>query len=264
MNTASRRGPGNHRDRARLLLSLQLTAEQREQIRERFGIGFRSLPYFTSAPSALFPFGEIVLRVRRGVFAPNRATETLLRLVLDGAASRRNPVIVDVGTGCGAVAIGVARALPRASIYATDISDRALECARDNRRRLGVRNVTFRRGSLLAPLPSRLAGTVSVIGGNLPYLPPRLAAATRALFPAGTAIGVGDDGLGLVRSLADSARSVLMPGGSLALQCAGFQWPAVSRTLRDFGYRLPRTARPRANAPFACRVVWPGAEPLDA
>jgi len=241
-----------------LFVPLQLTPEQRELIRQRTGITIAMLPFEASVPVVRRRFAGITLRINRGVFTPSATTERLFELVIDSVAGRRRPVIVDVGTGCGAVALALAAALPRATIIASEISEAALACARRNRDRLGLRNVTIRGGSLLSPLPRRLRGKVSAIAGNIPYVPPGLSEAVRQSFPAGTAIGPGGDGLDLVRELARSARDFLLPDGALVLQLAGFQWEPFTAELRDLGYDVPRALETPTNTPVVAAMRLPG------
>ena len=244
---------------APLLVSLRLTPEQQELIRDRTGLTLPTLPYESAAPFARYRFAGIELRVNRGVFSPSPATERAVNQVLEVARGYENPLIVEAGTGCGAVALAVAARLPEASVIATEISQPAVDCARRNRNRLGLRNVSVRRGSLLSPVPKRLRGKISVIVANLPYIPPRLRDSAEGFFPAGTAIGLGEDGLDLVRDAAREAREFLQPGGSLVLQLAGFQWKPFGEELRLLGYEVPPISLPIADAPMAHRVFWPGA-----
>lgn len=245
-------------DHPSLFVPLQLTPEQRELIRQRTGLTIATLPVEADVAVVRCRFAGITLRVNRGVFTPSATTERLFELVREAVIGQRRPVIVDVGTGCGAVALALAAALPRASIFATEISETALACARRNRDRLRLHNVTVRGGSLLSPLPRRIRGKVSAIAANVPYVPPRLTEALGHTFPAGTAIGFGADGLDLVREVARSARNYLVPGGSLVLQLAGYQWEPFSDELRALGYEVTRTDQPAPNAPVARRVHWSG------
>ena len=243
---------------APLLVALQLTPEQQELIRERTGLTMPTFPYESAAPVARYQFAGIELRVNRGVFSPSPATERAVDMVLDVARSYSSPIIVEVGTGCGAVALAVAAKLPDATLIATEISAEALECARRNRDRLRIRNVSFRHGSLLSPVPKRLRGQIPVMVANLPYIPPELSESARRFFPEGTAIGLGVDGLDLIRDVARGAREFLQPGGSLVLQLAGFQWAPFTEELRQMGYEVPSPVVQFANTPLAHRVFWPG------
>ena len=245
-------------DQAPLFVPLQLTPEQQDLIRQRTGITLATLPVESHALVVSCRFGGVTLRVRRGVFMPSATTERLFELVREAASGRRRPVIVDVGTGCGAVALATAAALPGASLFATEISDLAVRCARRNRVRLGLRNVTILSGSLLSPLPRRLRGGVAVIAANIPYVPPGLSDVVMHAFPAGTAVGMGADGLDLVRELARTAREFLVENGALVLQLASFQWPSFSEELRALGYEVPLPQQPLPRAPVAVWVRWPG------
>ena len=243
---------------APLVLRVPLTDDQRRQVLEQTGYDVSALPYASGATAVLCTFRGIILRVPRGVFVPTAATEHLLYAAIEAASAFPRPTIVDVGTGCGVVALAAAAALPRASVFATDVSDVALGAARSNRARLRLHNVRFCRGSLLSPLPRRLFHRVAVVVANVPYVPPQLADVAEYAYPEGTAIGPGEDGLGLVRELADSARQFLMPGGLLVLQLAAFQWAGFGSALTTLGYKAPELEQASIDAPVTGRIVWPG------
>lgn len=102
---------------------------------------------------------------------PRPETELLVEEAIELARriSRqgKQTIIADIGTGCGAIAISLALALPQAKIYATDISTAALKVAEANCRRHGVNGrVELLQGNLLEPLPR----AVDVIVANLPYV----------------------------------------------------------------------------------------------
>jgi len=104
-------------------------------------------------------------------FIPRPETELLVEKAVELAhhISRRERqiTIADIGTGCGAIAISLALALPQAKIYATDISASALQVAEINCRRHAVNGqVELLRGNLLEPLPQ----PVDMIVANLPYI----------------------------------------------------------------------------------------------
>lgn len=243
---------------APLLHRVQLTEDQARQIRDQTGHSISAILYESAAPEVRCYFGGIPLRVPRGVFVPAATTEHLLHAAIHAASAFTRPTIVDVGTGCGAVALAAANALPRASVIATDVSRLALRAARANRTRLRLRNVRLVYGSLLTPLPRRLKGKVAVVVANVPYIPPPLADAVERAFPEGSAIGRGKDGLDLIRELAREARKFLMPGGSLVLQLADFQWAGFGTELLALGYEAPELQHQASDAPVAGRMVWPG------
>jgi release factor glutamine methyltransferase len=189
------------------------------------------------------------------VFVPTSATEHTFSVAVQAAARWRAPVVIDIGTGCGAVALSIAHAIRSSRVYGTDIAEVAVLCARRNRSRLSLNNVQFRRGSLFAPIPKRLAGAVNVIVANAPYVPPEMSEAMADAFPPGTAIGPGADGLDLIRELARDARRFLVDGGSLVLQLADFQWKPFSKELTALGYSQPRLLA-SGTGPVAGRLEW--------
>jgi release factor glutamine methyltransferase len=169
-----------------------------------------------------------------GVFVPRRMSEPLVVAAEGGLPPGPGAVALDVGTGCGAVAIALARKVPDASIHGVDSSREAVEWARRNAARLGVGNVTFHRGSLLDPIPRELAGRVHAIVSSVPYVRPgRWGERDRY----GAVEGVGTDGLDLVRALARDALGFLAPGGRLVLQLGADQWSPFSLELEAMGYR---------------------------
>jgi release factor glutamine methyltransferase len=116
------------------------------------------------------PFRRITLEVRPGVFVPRPETELLVEHVLTEAGDREDPVIVDAGTGTGAIALAVKDERPDATVFATDLSAEAVELAESNANRLGLA-VTVLPGDLLEPLPPDLLGWVDVVVSNPPYVP---------------------------------------------------------------------------------------------
>jgi release factor glutamine methyltransferase len=116
------------------------------------------------------PFRRITLEVRPGVFVPRPETELLVEHVLAEVGDREDPVVVDAGTGTGAIALAVKDERPDATVFATDLSAEAVELAESNANRLGLA-VTVLPGDLLEPLPPDLLGWVDVVVSNPPYVP---------------------------------------------------------------------------------------------
>jgi len=114
--------------------------------------------------------------------------------------------IADIGTGCGAIAVSLALALPQAKIYATDISPLALKVAEVNCRRHGVSGqVELLQGNLIEPLPR----AVDLIVANLPYIKDcefvDLSPEIRGYEPA-IALAGGKDGLDKIREMLEQMR----------------------------------------------------------
>jgi len=170
------------------------------------------------------PFRHLVLRVRPGVFIPRPETEVLVDAVLEhlGRLDAENPVVVDLCTGSGAIAVSTAFERPAASVYATEIVPATAEVAALNAERAGVADrVSVLVGDLFAPLPDELRGRVDVVVSNPPYIPTAdladLPAEVAAHEPL-VALDGGADGLDVVRRIAEEARLWLRPGGLLAIE----------------------------------------------
>src|SRR5262245_9005555 len=115
------------------------------------------------------PFMDLVLEVRPGVFVPRPETEVLVETALELVRDVGSPVVVDVGTGTGAMALAIRRARPEACVIATDVSEAAVSLASDNAERLGL-DVEVLLGDLLDPVPAELRGAVDLIVSNPPYV----------------------------------------------------------------------------------------------
>ena len=174
-------------------------------------------------------FRRITLEVRPGVFIPRPETETLVGAALRELGDADAPVIVDVGTGTGAIALSIKDELPNANVFATDISPEAVELARANAAHLGL-DITVFEGDLLDPLPSDLRGWVDLVVSDPPYLTPEeyedLPVEVRA-DPKLALVG----GVEVIERLADEALRWLGDGGVLAVEIGASQGRDVVRLL---------------------------------
>jgi release factor glutamine methyltransferase len=172
-------------------------------------------------------FYGLELAVDRRVLIPRPETELLVEEAARRLRSRVAPLICDLGTGSGAVALALATALPRARIVATDVSADALEVARVNaRRHRVVDRIEFRAGDLFAPIHERLDAVVA----NLPYLTTAEVDAARGTsieFEPRAALDGGEDGLDAIRRAIPSLPRALVPGGVALFECA----PSQARTI---------------------------------
>jgi release factor glutamine methyltransferase len=160
-------------------------------------------------------FFSLPFSVTPDVLVPRPETEGLVVRVLDLCKAAAAPRIVDVGTGSGAIAVALAKHLPRASFVATDVSAAALAVARGNAERHGVADrITFVAGDLLGD--PRAAGPWDVIVSNPPYVREDEFAAlprdVREHEPRG-ALVAGPRGVEIVERLAAEAEERLTPGG---------------------------------------------------
>lgn len=171
-------------------------------------------------------FHNVELDVGPGVLVPRPETESLVDRALQFLASETSPsgMVVDVGTGSGAIALALADALRSRGdtrpIGATDISPEALNIARSNAVRMGLdASVSFAEAPLLGPFaaPSSLAGVYS----NPPYIRrDRLASLPLTVrgYEPRLALDGGEDGLDVLRPLAQAALVALRPGGQFAAE----------------------------------------------
>ncbi len=175
-------------------------------------------------------FRRISLEVRPGVFVPRPETEVLVGLALAALEGVAGPLVVDVGTGTGAVALSMKHERPDARVFATDLSADAVELARSNGSRLGL-VFTVLQGDLLDPMPRELLGRVDVVMSNPPYIDPDvyddLPAEVRA-DPELALIG----GVELVDRLATDAARWLRPAGLLAVEIGDAQGAEVIQRIQ--------------------------------
>jgi len=202
-------------------------------------------------------FRHLTLDIDERVLIPRPETELLVDLVLEGT-SRPEGLVVDVGTGCGAIALALASEGPFAEVLATDVSLDALAVAEANARMLAARGalrarVSLAHGSLLAPLRER-RHRVSVVVSNPPYIAfdeaRELPSDVRDWEPP-VALFSGGQGLDVTAQLARDAADALVAGGLLALEVdarrASLVAELVARDTRyhEVGVHLDLTGRER-------------------
>jgi len=160
--------------------------------------------------------------------------------VVERAGGRERPPhtiplrIADVGTGCGCIALALAKELPGTEIYATDFSAAALEMARANAARLGFNGrIEFRQADLLAGLTSDFDFVVS----NPPYVgeseEDQVQLEVRRFEPR-TAVFAGPTGVEVIERLIPQARAVLRPGGWLVFEISGAIVSPVQQLLHSW------------------------------
>ena len=175
------------------------------------------------------------------VLIPRPETELLVEEALRFLSGRDHPVIVDVGTGTGCIALSLAAERTDAEVHAVDLSPAALAMAAANAERLGLRSrVVFHLGDLLGPLPA-LRGRVDLVASNPPYVNPAdresLAPEVRdhepplALFPPGEPYLA-------YRRLAPDAYALLRAGGGLVLEVGSGMDREVTAIVEGAGFRV--------------------------
>ncbi len=174
-------------------------------------------------------FFGLNLVVDHRVLIPRPETELLVERALAIAKCMASPIqIADVGAGSGAIAVSLAAHLTRATVYALDDSEDALEVVAENARRQYVAGrVRCVQSDLLSALPN----PVDLIAANLPYVTTeeweQLAPEIRDHEPR-SALDGGTDGLALVGRLLATAGPSLRPGGAMLLEIGAGQGVAAT------------------------------------
>ena len=167
-------------------------------------------------------FWSLRFRVTPAVLIPRPETEGLIEAFLR-LLDRPDPLVADVGTGSGCLAVAVAHQVRAATVHAIDDSEEALEVARQNAVSHGVKGrIVFHRGDLLEPLASAgLEGRVDFILSNPPYVGEEEMTALEpevGVHEPRRALTPGRDALLLHRRLAREAAPILKPGGHLIVE----------------------------------------------
>jgi len=162
------------------------------------------------------------LLVTPDVLVPRPETEVLVEACLDLVRGMERPIVVDVGTGSGCIALALAAERPDATVHATDISEAALAVAGENARRLELRGrVEFHLGDLLEPVAAS-HGRIDLVVSNPPYVDASeidaLEPEVRDHDPRLALVPPGGDRYEIYSRLARQAATALRPGGHLAVE----------------------------------------------
>jgi len=190
-------------------------------------------------------FRQLDLMVDQRVLVPRPETEMVAGLAIDEVIARsgaadEDVIVVDLGTGSGAIGLSVAVECSRARVLATDLSPEALAVARANLAGIGrsAARVTLHEGSWFQALPDSALGCVDVLVSNPPYiadgesLPPVVA----DWEPAG-ALRAGSRGDEDLLRIVKEADLWLAPGAAVVLEMAPNQTESVALHWRELGYR---------------------------
>jgi len=187
---------------------------------------------------AAFRFLE--LAVGPGVFVPRPETEQLAGWALDRLAGLDGPIVVDLGSGSGALALSIAHEHPGARVTAVERDPGAIAWTRHNamaRVGAGDTPVGVVEGDMTDPaLLTELDGRVTVVVSNPPYVPDDAVLPREvAEHDPPLALWGGPDGLDVVRGMLTVAARLLHPGGWLGIEHADQQGGAVPAVVRAHG-----------------------------
>ncbi len=182
-------------------------------------------------------FRHLSLRVGPGVFVPRPETEVLVDLALaDLQSAGSAPVVVDLCTGSGAIALALADECPHARVHAVELSEDAHAWAAANVASTGLQ-VDLRQGDATTAFED-LVGQVDVVVSNPPYIPPGAVPVdpeVRDHDPDIALYGLGEDGLQVPLAVAARAAQLLVPGGVLLMEHADVQGEALVARLGASG-----------------------------
>lgn len=189
------------------------------------------------------PWRHFSLAVSPAVLIPRPETEYLIDLAVQAVKSSATLELelgqwVDLGTGSGAIALGLADVFPSATIHAVDRSTDALAIAQQNARQLNLQErIQFYQGSWWEPLDA-LRGKVSGMVANPPYIPsnlvPQLQPEVNQHEPH-LALDGGSDGLDCIRHLIEMSPDYLRPGGVWLIEMMAGQAETVAQLLYQQG-----------------------------
>ena len=228
------------------LLSKEELSSFREMVKRRGGR--EPLQYITGHQE----FWSLDFKVTPDVLIPRPETEILVEEAIkvvsgqgSGASESRSPIILDLCTGSGCIAVSLAKEFENAVVYAVDISDAALKVARENSERHGVKDrVTFLSGDLYKAFENRPPITdhrpllFDLVVSNPPYVKsediPNIQPEVRDYEPR-MAVDGGPEGLDFYKRIVSGAPAHLLSGGWLMVEVGEGQAATVSEMMKNTG-----------------------------
>jgi release factor glutamine methyltransferase len=213
------------------LEELVLRRESREPLQHLLGVA---------------PFMAFQVRVGPGVFVPRPETESLAERAIHTASTMAvgdsGLRIVDLCSGSGVLAIALARAIPHATVQALEISDDALPYLAHNIEDLAP-EVVITHSSLESWASGVEPSSLDLIVSNPPYVPDAEIPNDPEVqnYDPRLALYGGEDGLDLIRVIAEAASRALRPGGVVMLEHSNLQGAAVREALENQGFRTVST-----------------------
>lgn len=202
-------------------------------------------------------FWSLELEVTPDVLVPRPETELLVELALAAIARTARPAVLDLGTGSGAIAIAIASERKDAMVTATDVSPSALDVARRNSDRHGMRNIRFLQGSWYEPLAGM---RFDAIVSNPPYVESGDPALAALAHEPRLALVAGPDGIEAIAAVCAGAGAYLVHGGRLFFEHGAGQGEASRELAVAAGLAGIETHRDLA----ALERVTSGAMPREA
>ena len=188
--------------------------------------------------TGLAPFRHIELHVGPGVFIPRPETEQLVELAIEGIKKIEKPLVVDLCSGSGAIAISLATELEGSRVFSVELSEQAFEFLSNNYQKYGL-DTKSAKNEDLANAFDELEAQVDLVISNPPYIPDSAVPVDLEvqLHEPSLALYGGEDGLDVIRRISDRALYLLKPSGLLLLEHADTQAQAISQLLLNQGWQ---------------------------
>jgi len=190
--------------------------------------------------SGVTEFRDLEFVVEPGVFVPRDSSEWMVECAVRRLRKRARPVLVDLASGMGTIALAVAHEVPKAEVFGAELTEEGVQLARKNARRLGL-HVRFGAGDLFEPVPKKLKGNVDVVTIHPPYVAKGeladLPEEIRDWEPVHTLTDQSDDGLGLVRRTVEESPAWLRTNGWLLMETDPDRAKDVKRVMVAGGFR---------------------------
>ena len=217
--------------------------------------------------TGLTHFRYTELEVGPGVFVPRPETEVMTGWAIDrlGKMDVAEPVVADLGTGSGAIALAIGQEVPRARVHAVEADPLARAWAERNVSKY-VASDPYTAGRVMlhggdfADALGELDGTVDLVISNPPYIPVGAYVEPEVSeYDPPAALWSGTDGLDAIRAVERTARRLLRPGGLLAVEHGAQQGAAVYWVFpEEQGWRDTRNNKDLAGRDRFVTTAWSG------
>ncbi len=213
--------------------NLKTTEEKAEQFGAAIKLRCQKIPL--QHITGVQEFMGLEFLVNEHVLIPRQDTEVLVELVLQYLKGKENVKVLDVCTGSGCIAISIAKLTDNTEVFASDISEKALEMAKKNNQKIGT-EVSLIQSNLF----EQIEGTFDVIVSNPPYI--RTAVIAELMeevkdHDPWIALDGHEDGLDFYREITEKAKQHLSPGGMLFYEIGFDQGEDVKHILENNGFQ---------------------------
>ncbi|MBV9467626.1 MAG: peptide chain release factor N(5)-glutamine methyltransferase [Abitibacteriaceae bacterium] len=229
--------------------ALELEAPQQEKLEQALleVAQGRPLPYLIGQCE----FFGLTFSCDERALIPRPETETLVEAAIERLSQCLKPIVAELGTGTGCIAISIAHALPEPTVYATDVRADTLDLARANAQLNAVTDrihfIQGKAGQWAEPLiNTEHGGTFDALLSNPPYIATEEITALQTEikdWEPREALDGGEDGLDCYRQIAAQCGGLLAPEGFLMVELGAGQYPAVQEIFTAAGWLVAEPLR---------------------